>query len=130
MLEPLGPEHNVRDHAAWMEGIETIRATPGFRPEERGAEGWPQPMTLADNLADLTEHRREFTAGEAFAYSIVRPPDRVIGCVYLDPDDQADVQVRWWVVGPGLDLAESIDAALRRWLETGWPFTRVRFPGR
>jgi len=28
-LEPLGPQHNQADHAAWMSSIEHIRSTPG-----------------------------------------------------------------------------------------------------
>jgi hypothetical protein len=47
-LEPLGPEHNERDHAAWMSSIEHIHATPGF-----GDSDWPAPMSLAENLLDL-----------------------------------------------------------------------------
>jgi hypothetical protein len=29
VLEPLGPEHNEADHAAWMSSIEHIHASPG-----------------------------------------------------------------------------------------------------
>ena len=29
-LEPLGPQHNARDYAAWSSSIEHILATPGF----------------------------------------------------------------------------------------------------
>ena len=29
-LEPLGPQHNEADHAAWMSSIEHIRSTPGY----------------------------------------------------------------------------------------------------
>src|ERR1700733_15595694 len=29
-LEPLGPQHNEADYAAWTGSIEHIRATPGF----------------------------------------------------------------------------------------------------
>src|SRR5664279_591362 len=37
-LEPLGPEHNQADHAAWTSSIDHIRSTPGF------ADGnWPPP---------------------------------------------------------------------------------------
>ena len=35
-LEPLGPQHNDADHAAWTSSIEHIRATPGY-PDG----GWP-----------------------------------------------------------------------------------------
>jgi hypothetical protein len=30
LLEPLGPQHNQADHAAWMSSIEHIRSTPGY----------------------------------------------------------------------------------------------------
>jgi hypothetical protein len=30
-LEPLGPQHNPADHAAWTSSIEHIGSTPGFR---------------------------------------------------------------------------------------------------
>jgi hypothetical protein len=35
-LEPLGPQHNEADHAAWTTSIEHIRATPGFADTD-----WP-----------------------------------------------------------------------------------------
>src|SRR5690554_8048191 len=58
-LEPLGPQHNESDHAAWTSSIEHIRATPGY-PDGR----WPPlgGMTLEENLADLERHAADFTA--------------------------------------------------------------------
>lgn len=35
-LEPLGPQHNADDLAAWTGSIEHIRATPGFHDRD-----WP-----------------------------------------------------------------------------------------
>ncbi len=29
-LQPLGPEHNLSDYAAWTSSIDHIRSTPGF----------------------------------------------------------------------------------------------------
>jgi len=29
-MEPLGPQHNERDHDAWMSSIDHIRQTPDF----------------------------------------------------------------------------------------------------
>ena len=42
-LEPLGPQHNERDHTAWSSSMEHIHATPGFRDEDTDAGGgsWP-----------------------------------------------------------------------------------------
>jgi hypothetical protein len=49
-LEPLGPQHNERDYEAWSSSIEHIRASPGYGAGSR----WPRPMSLEENLADLS----------------------------------------------------------------------------
>src|SRR4026208_1265297 len=98
-LETLAAVHNERDYEAWMSSIEHMRATPGFaNPPDWGGDDWPTPMTLEQNLADLEQHRREFVAREAFAYSALDGDD-VIGCVYINPDDGgvAEAMVRSWV---------------------------------
>ena len=82
-LVPLGPEHNVADHAAWSASIEHIRATPGFQ-----GRGWPplEGMTLEENLGDLERHARDFAARTGFTYSVLAPAaDDVLGCVYIYP---------------------------------------------
>jgi hypothetical protein len=60
-LEPLGPQHNEADHAAWMSSIQHIRATPGYPDGD-----WPPPdgMTLDENLTDLRRHADHFTQGK------------------------------------------------------------------
>ena len=57
-LEPLGPQHNQADHAAWMSSIEHIRSTAGY-PDGK----WPprSGMTLEENLTDLRRHADDFT---------------------------------------------------------------------
>jgi hypothetical protein len=96
-LEPLGPQHNQADHAAWMSSIEHIRSTPGY------ANGrWPplSGMTLEQNLADLRRHADDFAAGAGFTFTVLDPGDSdVIGCVYLYPSasQEYDVTVRSWV---------------------------------
>jgi hypothetical protein len=59
-LEPLGPQHNQADHAAWMSSIEHIRSTPGY-PHGN----WPprSGMTLEENLTDLRCHAEDFARG-------------------------------------------------------------------
>ena len=58
-LEPLGPQHNEADHAAWTSSITHIRSTPGF-PDGN----WPPPegMSLDRNLDDLRRHAADFEA--------------------------------------------------------------------
>ena len=80
-FEPLGAEHNERDHAAWTGSVDHIRLTPGF-PNGN----WPSPMSLADNLKDLERHANDFVIRKGFTWSILAPDsNRVIGCLYVYP---------------------------------------------
>src|SRR5512146_792068 len=93
-LEPLGPEHNERDHAAWSASIDHIRATPGFGGR------WPYEMSLADNLRDLQGHARDFAARVGFTYTVLEAAGGdVVGCVYIYPaqDGVHDARVTSWV---------------------------------
>lgn len=121
-LEPLGPEHNERDHAAWMSSIEHIHATPGFP----GADGWPRPMDLGANLRDLEMHRRDFETRTGFTWSVL-DGDEVIGCVYLYPSDEdgIDARVSSWVRASHAHLDEALWRAVNDWLERDWPFEVV-----
>jgi hypothetical protein len=134
VLVPLGPEHNVADHAAWGSSIDHIRATPGFGPGDWGEDSWPVPMSSADNLADLEQHADEFRRGVAFAYTVLEPdpPGDVIGCVYVDPDPtgEAEAVVRSWVRVDRAALDAPLADAVRRWLADAWPLASARFPGR
>ena len=123
VLEPLGPEHNERDHKAWSSSIDHIRATPGFVGNR-----WPQPMSLDQNLADLEQHRAEFDARTDFAYTVLDPQtDDVIGCVYINPDhaQAGGVTVRSWVRVTHADLDEPLREAVADWLERDWPFASI-----
>jgi hypothetical protein len=133
-LEPLGPQHNERDHPAWMSSIDHIHSTPGFTAADWAGDAWPFAMSRDDNLADLVKHAEEFESGEAFAYTVLDPEtDDVIGCAYVDPDDTgaADAMCRCWVRASHSNLDGPLYVALVRWFEgPQWPFTTVRFPGR
>ena len=127
-LRPLGPEHNERDHAAWMGSVDHIRATPGFPDGE-----WPQPMSLDENRHDLQRHRDDFLHRVGFTYTVLEPDGPtseadVIGCVYLYPDGQAgtDVEVQSWVRAECADLDALLAATVRAWLEQEWPWPPER----
>jgi hypothetical protein len=129
-LEPLGPQHNESDHAAWTSSIEHIRATPGF-PDGN----WPPPdgMTLERNLADLRRHADDFEHGKGFTFTVLDPADDdVIGCVYLYPSPSAewDVWAQSWVRADRADLDGPLADAVARWLATDWPWERVDRCGR
>jgi hypothetical protein len=80
-LEPLGPEHNAADYAAWTASIGHIQATPGF-----AGTGWPHEMSLAENLRDLERQARDFADRHRFTYTALSTrTGEVIGCVYIYP---------------------------------------------
>lgn len=126
VLEPLGPEHNERDHAAWMSSIEHIHRTPGYDDDPSDDDPWPTPLTLAQNLADLEAHARDFRDREGFTYTVLDPESRdVIGCVYIYPptDDAHDARVQSWVRESHADLDAPLWRAVSDWLASpAWPF--------
>ncbi len=121
-LEPLGPEHNERDHAAWSSSIEHIRASPGYGPDAN----WPRPLTLDENLADLERHARDFAGRTGFTYTVLDAADDVIGCVYVYPADDGvhDASVQSWVRSSHAELDGTLRAAVSEWLTSSWPFAR------
>jgi len=94
-------------------------------------QGNPRPPfveTVAENLIDLGWHQREFGLRRSFAYTIVAPDEsRVIGCAYIDPSETHDARVWMWVrrdaYEDGLDPV--VEASVREWLASDWPFERV-----
>jgi hypothetical protein len=129
-LEPLGPQHNEADHAAWTASIEHIRSTPGFTDGT-----WPPPggMTLEENLSDLRGHADDFTRRTGFTFTVLDPGGSdVIGCVYIYPSASAeyDVSVHSWVRADRARLDVPLADAVARWLKTDWPWERVDRRGR
>jgi hypothetical protein len=129
-LRPLGPEHNVSDHAAWSSSMDHIRATPGFE-----GLAWPHSMTLEENLGDLLRHADDFVARTGFTYTVLAPTDdesTVIGCVYIYPSERPDrdARVRSWVRSADADLDPVLYRAVSDWLRDAWPFGRVEYAPR
>lgn len=129
-LEPLGPQHYEKDHAAWMSSIEHIRSTPGF-PDGN----WPpvEGMTSERNLADLRRHADDFASGAGFTFTVVSPADDdVIGCVYIYPtaSEDYDVTVQSWVRADKSELDSPVADAVAAWLAADWPWQRVDRCGR
>lgn len=102
-LEPLGPQHNEGDLAAWSGSIAHVRATPGF------LGNWPpeEGMSPEANLADLVRHARDFAERRGFTYSLLEGEEEaeegvkgeVIGCLYIYPAkaEPGRVHVTSWV---------------------------------
>jgi hypothetical protein len=125
-LEPLGPEHNERDHEAWMSSIEHIRSTPGFETWD-----WPEPMSLDANLADLVGHANDFGNRSGFTYSILDGDD-VIGCVYIYPSRNGahDATIRSWVRATRAEMDAVVWRSLTSWINTVWPFATAHYASR
>lgn len=129
VLEPLGPQHNEADHAAWASSIDHIRATPGYPDGD-----WPprEGMSLEDNLADLRRHAADFVSGKGFTFTALDPLDHeVVGCVYLyPPEGEGDVIVQSWVRAARADLDEPLADAVATWLAAEWPWKKADRCGR
>ncbi|HYB87650.1 MAG TPA: N-acetyltransferase [Streptosporangiaceae bacterium] len=134
-LEPLGPQHNAADYAAWTSSIGHIKATPGF------GTGWPHEMSLADNRRDLERHARDFAERRGFTYTVLSTSTgEVIGCVYIYPlrggspgdpsagEQRADVSS--WVRADHAALDPVLYHAVRAWLERDWPFHSIEYAPR
>jgi hypothetical protein len=120
VLEPLGPQHNERDYAAWTSSFAHIEGTPGF-----AGWGWPTEMTLEENLKDLEMHERHFGERYGFTYTVLSPDGSdVIGCLYIyGPKREGyDVDVRSWVRADHADLDKPLHDAVLAWIATDWPF--------
>ncbi len=129
-LEPLGPQHNAADHAAWMSSIEHIRSTPGYPDDD-----WPplSGLSLDENLADLRGHADDFARNAGYTFTVLDPGDNdIIGCVYLYPSasEEFDVRVQSWVRADRSSLDVPLADAVAGWLAADWPWERVDRCGR
>jgi hypothetical protein len=134
-LEPLGPQHNSADYAAWMSSVEHISATPGF-----AGRGWPDPaMSADDNLADLLQHEDDFARRAGFTYTVIEiATGEIIGCVYIypardqdqDQDQDHDASVRSWVRADRASLDLALHDAVAAWLAADWPFQALSYQPR
>lgn len=127
-LEPLGPQHNEADYAAWTSSVEHIHSTPGFECKQ-----WPHPMTLAENEGDLLMHADHFERQLGFTYTVrSTADDDVIGCVYIYPskDPSMDVSVRSWVRASHAHLDAELWRTVSEWLQSHWPFSSVDYDQR
>ena len=128
-LEPLGPQHNDSDYAAWTGSTSHIQATPGF-----AGTGWPHEMSLAENLGDLERHARDFSERRGFTYTVLsNSTGNVIGCVYIYPprgESDHDAAVSSWVRADHAELDPVLYRTVRSWLEDTWPFGSIDYAPR
>jgi hypothetical protein len=126
-LEPLAPEHNARDYAAWSSSMAHIRATPGFDSR------WPREMSLEENRGDLERHAGDFAKRSGFTYTVLDPEsDEVIGCVYIYPAGESihNARMKSWVRADRAQLDIPLWRAVSDWLDSAWPFAQVDYAAR
>ena len=130
-LEPLGPQHNAADHAAWMSSIEHIRSTPGY-PDGN----WPprNGMTLEENLSRPSPPRRRLRAAAPVSPSPSSTQATTTSSVASTciPQPPRSGTSR---CSPGCGLTDRASTrpladAVARWLATDWPWKRVDRCGR
>jgi hypothetical protein len=96
--------------------------------------GWPEGLTLEQNLIDLGWHQKEFQRRRSFAYTVVALDEsRVLGCVYINPTRKTgyDAVVYLWARQSELasGMETELSKAVKAWLAAKWPFKNPAFPG-
>lgn len=129
-LRPLRITDVVKDYDAVMTSVEHLQGVFGEYSK------WPSPdLTLEQDLIDLGWHHKEFQRRSSFAYTVMnRDESECLGCLYIYPSlsDEFEVDVYMWVRKSEYDkgLDPVLFSTVRSWLETSWPFKRLRYPGR
>lgn len=103
------------------------------RVDHTGARRPAFVATIELNLVDLGWHQKEFELRRSFAYTVVAPDEsEVLGCVYVNPSETHNAQVKLWVRGSAFDdgLDPVLEETVREWVATRWPFERVTYAER
>jgi hypothetical protein len=118
----------IKDYDAVMSSAEHCKTIwPGL--------GWPEGLTLEQNLIDLGWHQKEFQLRRSFAYTVVNLSESaVLGCVYIEPTKRRGYDAVAFLWARQSELAGGLEDRLyervKRWIKTDWPFMTVAFPGR
>lgn len=129
-LRPIRAADVAIDYPAVMGSRERLWARYG------NAWGWPPAtMTVEQDRDDLARHEAEIASCEAFNYAVLDAEEtELLGCVYLDPPDDAspdgvEAVVSWWVIDAavGSDLDRELESFVPRWLSEAWGFARVHW---
>ena len=94
----------------------------------------PATITADEDYGELKRHRWEFQHATSFAYGILSADGtEEIACVYVNPSKKQgyDATVRFLMTERGAkeNLQPLLEAKVREWIKTSWPFAKVAFPG-
>lgn len=119
-LRPIRADDTPIDYPAVMGSRESLWARYG------PTWGWPRAtMTEEQDRADLARHEREIAEHVSFNYALFNEDETALfGCVYLDPTEQDDAEISWWVVDElvGGEVQRAFDAFVPAWIASAWPF--------
>ena len=97
--------------------------------------GWPATdLTIEQNIVDLGWHQKEFQLRSSFDYAAMSLDEsRLLGCVYIDPPGDLDVDAEVWLWVRQSELGSGLEAEIEHfvldWLGGSWPFKAVRLHG-
>ena len=117
----------IKDYDAVMSSVDHLsKVWPG--------SGWPDGLTLEEDLIDLGWHQKEFQRRSSFAYTVVALDEsRVLGCVYIYPTRKKgyDAEIYLWARQSELasGLEAELTASVKAWLKDKWPFKNAVLPG-
>jgi len=116
----------VKDYDAVMTSTQHL--------QELFGPGWPEGLTLEQNLIDLGWHQKEFQRRRSFAYTVVAPDEsRVLGCVYIYPTRKQGFDAEAYLWARQSELASGMETelaeAVKAWLAADWPFKNPALPG-
>ncbi|MDT8318896.1 MAG: hypothetical protein RQ826_00070 [Xanthomonadales bacterium] len=125
-LRPLTIHHLVKDYDAVISSRRHLNELFG--------SGWPEGLTLEQNLVDLGWHQKEFQRRTSFAYTVLAPDEsRVLGCVYIYPTRKPGFDAAVYLWARQSELAGGLEVELREtvrdWLAANWPFKNPALSG-
>lgn len=94
----------------------------------------PSKITTGEDYGELKRHRWEFQHLTSFAYGVLTADgSEELACVYINPSKKEgyDATVRFLMTERGVaeNLQPMLEAKVREWIKTQWPFAKVAFPG-
>ncbi|MEL7110431.1 MAG: GNAT family N-acetyltransferase [Pseudomonadota bacterium] len=119
----------IKDFDAVMASAEQLKEIfPGWG-------GWPDGLTLEEDLIDLAWHQREFTRRSSFTYTVISLDETtVLGCVYIYPTRKSgyDADIKLWARASeqGGTADAELEQRIRAWIAADWPFENPAYPGR
>ncbi|WP_105166828.1 GNAT family N-acetyltransferase [Pseudoalteromonas sp. T1lg23B] len=120
-LTMMHPKFSEPDYHLVMRNQQRLRALFA------GQTDWPKPdMTLADNIAAMAHHLREFNENIAYGFCVFDSEEtECIGSVYIDASevDGYDCELHYWLDESLIELESVLEQSMLVWLKEKWGLT-------